>query len=93
MGIAPSARPTAKPSTAYVSDICHHASCGLVIADRAIALWPLKLGGHILDPYGRHVRAVPVALWEDSAAATAEESLLAPFRPAGEGGPAARRGV
>ncbi|MFB7655306.1 MULTISPECIES: Lrp/AsnC family transcriptional regulator [unclassified Streptomyces] len=65
----------------------------LVIADRAIALWPLKLGGHILDPYGRHVRAVPVALWEDSAAATAEESLLAPFRPAGGGGPAAQRGV
>ncbi|MEU7405643.1 Lrp/AsnC family transcriptional regulator [Streptomyces sp. NPDC044948] len=53
---------------------------GLVIADRAVALWPLKLGGHILDPYGRHVRAVPVALWEDAAAATAEETLLARFR-------------
>ncbi|MET9111691.1 Lrp/AsnC family transcriptional regulator [Streptomyces zhihengii] len=58
----------------------------LLVADRAIALWPLKLGGHILDPHGRHVRAVPVALWEDAEAAAAEEALLAPFREGGAAG-------
>lgn len=52
----------------------------LVIADRAVVLWPLKLGGHILDPYGRHVRAVPIALWEDTVALPSEDELLAAFR-------------
>jgi DNA-binding Lrp family transcriptional regulator len=34
----------------------------LAIGDRSVTLWSLKLGGHILDPQGRHIRAVPIAL-------------------------------
>lgn len=52
----------------------------LVIADRAITLWPLKLGGHILDPHGRNIRLVPVGLWSDSRAADRESAFLGRLR-------------
>jgi DNA-binding Lrp family transcriptional regulator len=48
----------------------------LTIADRAITLWPLKIGGHILDPDGRHIRLVPVRAWPDDQAAERETSFL-----------------
>ncbi|MFB7718111.1 Lrp/AsnC family transcriptional regulator [Nocardia sp. NPDC056100] len=38
----------------------------LTIADRAVTMWPVKLGGHLLDPQGRHLRGVPLRLWEDT---------------------------
>jgi DNA-binding Lrp family transcriptional regulator len=54
----------------------------LVIADRAVTLWPLKHGGHILDPRGRHIRLVPVGPWPDSKAADAESAFLQRLRDA-----------
>ncbi|MER6347021.1 Lrp/AsnC family transcriptional regulator [Streptomyces sp. NPDC001595] len=57
----------------------------LAVADRAVTLWPLKLGGQILDPKGRHIRGVPVAFWTDPQAERAEADLVrrlsAPPRP------------
>ena len=52
----------------------------LVIADRAVNLWHVKLGGHLLDPQGRHLRAVPVALWSDGDAAAAEAAVVRRLR-------------
>lgn len=52
----------------------------LTVTDRNVTLWTLKLGGHILDPHGRHLRSVPVAPWPDAAASEAEASLLAALR-------------
>lgn len=34
---------------------------GLTIGDRAIALWPMKLNGHLLDERGYRVGAVPIS--------------------------------
>ncbi|WP_299537873.1 Lrp/AsnC family transcriptional regulator [uncultured Streptomyces sp.] len=52
----------------------------LVVADRAVALWQLKLAGHLLDPRGRHIRGVPVTFWEDGDAGRAEDALLERLR-------------
>jgi DNA-binding Lrp family transcriptional regulator len=49
---------------------------GLVIADRAITLWPLKIGGHILDLQGRHIRMVPVGTWPGEEAEKLEAAFL-----------------
>lgn len=48
----------------------------LVIADRAVTLWLLKLGGHVLDPRGRNIRLVPVGAWPDAKAADRETAFL-----------------
>lgn len=48
----------------------------LAVADRALTLWPMKLGGHLLDPRGRHLRAVPLGQWSDAGSAAAEAALL-----------------
>lgn len=55
----------------------------LVVADRAVTLWPLKLAGHLLDPHGRHIRGVPVTFWEDPDAHRAEDALLERLRDGG----------
>lgn len=55
----------------------------LVVADRAVTLWPLKLAGHLLDPHGRHIRGVPVTFWEDPGAHRAEDALLERLRDGG----------
>ncbi|MET9063250.1 Lrp/AsnC family transcriptional regulator [Streptomyces antibioticus] len=52
----------------------------LVVADRAVTLWPMKLAGHLLDPQGRHLRAVPLGRWHDPRSDTAEADLLARLR-------------
>lgn len=52
----------------------------LTAADRAITLWPMKLAGHLLDPRGRHLRAVPLSSRQDTRSDTAEASLLARLR-------------
>jgi DNA-binding Lrp family transcriptional regulator len=52
----------------------------LVIGDRAVTLWPLKIGGHILDPHGRNIRLVPVGVWPDSKAADHESAFLSRLR-------------
>ncbi|MER5184530.1 Lrp/AsnC family transcriptional regulator [Streptomyces sp. NPDC002896] len=36
---------------------------GLVIGDRAIALWAVKLSGHLLDDNGYRTKAVPIDAW------------------------------
>jgi DNA-binding Lrp family transcriptional regulator len=38
----------------------------VIIADRAVTTWPVKLGAHLLDPHGRHLRGVPLRMWDDS---------------------------
>jgi DNA-binding Lrp family transcriptional regulator len=38
----------------------------VTIADRAVTLWPVKLGAHLLDPHGRHLRGVPLRMWDDT---------------------------
>ncbi|MEV0684304.1 Lrp/AsnC family transcriptional regulator [Nocardia sp. NPDC050378] len=48
----------------------------LTIADRSMALWPLKIGATLLDPHGRHLRHIPIGRWEDSAASSAEDALV-----------------
>ncbi|MFI1916685.1 Lrp/AsnC family transcriptional regulator [Nocardia sp. NPDC020380] len=50
---------------------------GLTIADRAVTLWPVKLGGHLLDPQGRHLRAVPLRLWNDDEFIARERDAVA----------------
>ncbi|GAA4923864.1 Lrp/AsnC family transcriptional regulator [Actinoplanes utahensis] len=54
----------------------------LTIIDRAVALWVLKLGGHLLDPLGRNLRAVPLGFWSDPVSDAAEGELLARLRRA-----------
>jgi DNA-binding Lrp family transcriptional regulator len=56
----------------------------LTIADQAVTLWPLKLGGHILDPDGRHVRSVPMSLWSEQEAADAETAVVARLSRSGK---------
>jgi DNA-binding Lrp family transcriptional regulator len=53
---------------------------GLVIADRSVTLWEIKLGGHILDPEGRHLRCVPMAPWSEKATVVAEAALVDQLR-------------
>ncbi|WP_405740854.1 Lrp/AsnC family transcriptional regulator [Streptomyces sp. NBC_00028] len=48
----------------------------LDVADRALTLWPMKLGGHLLDPKGRHLRAVTLGPWHDPHSEAAEAALL-----------------
>ncbi|WKG08058.1 Lrp/AsnC family transcriptional regulator [Nocardia sp. PE-7] len=48
----------------------------LTIADRSMALWPLKIGATLLDPGGRYLRHIPIGRWEDSAASSAEAALV-----------------
>jgi hypothetical protein len=52
----------------------------LTITDRAVALWVLKLGGHLLDPHGRNLRSVPLGFWSDPVSDAAEYDLLARLR-------------
>ncbi|MBB2945590.1 DNA-binding Lrp family transcriptional regulator [Actinoplanes lutulentus] len=54
----------------------------LTITDRAVALWVMKLGGHLLDPLGRNLRTVPLGFWNDPASDAAEGELLARLRQA-----------
>lgn len=60
---------------AFEASLAGH-SPDLVVTDRTIALWILKFAGRLLDPEGRHLRAVPLALWTDETAAEAEAALL-----------------
>ncbi|WP_407914947.1 Lrp/AsnC family transcriptional regulator [Kitasatospora sp. NE20-6] len=48
----------------------------LTVSDRVLTLWPVKLGGHLLDPQGRHLRAVPLGPWDDPRSEAAEATLL-----------------
>ncbi|MFG2222738.1 Lrp/AsnC family transcriptional regulator [Streptomyces sp. NPDC048644] len=41
---------------------------GLVIGDRAVALWPVKLSGHLLDENGYRRGTVPIDGWRAAAA-------------------------
>ncbi|WP_436523511.1 Lrp/AsnC family transcriptional regulator [Actinoplanes sp. HUAS TT8] len=55
----------------------------LTIIDRSVALWVMKLGGHLLDPLGRNLRSVPLNFWSDPVSDAAEGELLARLRQAG----------
>ncbi|MEV6350476.1 Lrp/AsnC family transcriptional regulator [Actinoplanes sp. NPDC051851] len=55
----------------------------LTVIDRSIALWVMKLGGHLLDPLGRNLRTVPLDFWDDPVSDAAEGELLARLRQAG----------
>ncbi|MFB7513224.1 Lrp/AsnC family transcriptional regulator [Streptomyces sp. NPDC056144] len=60
----------------------------LAVADRALTLWQIKLGGHLLDPRGHHLRPVPLDLWQDPRSEAAEALLLDRLRtPSGGRGP------
>ncbi|GAA4597941.1 DNA-binding Lrp family transcriptional regulator [Actinoplanes octamycinicus] len=59
----------------------------LRIIDRSVALWVMKLGGHLLDPLGRNLRAVPLDFWADPVSDAAEGELVARLRQAGGGPP------
>ncbi|MGV4927100.1 Lrp/AsnC family transcriptional regulator (plasmid) [Streptomyces sp. BHT-5-2] len=41
----------------------------LTVAERAVALWHMKHGGHLLDEEGYRVGATPLALWQEPTAA------------------------
>ncbi|MDX6744063.1 Lrp/AsnC family transcriptional regulator [Actinocorallia sp. A-T 12471] len=60
---------------AFEASLAEH-SPDLVVTDRAVALWILKFAGRLLDPLGRHLRAVPLTSWTPGAAAEAEGALL-----------------
>ncbi|WP_229072003.1 Lrp/AsnC family transcriptional regulator [Actinoplanes sp. DH11] len=55
----------------------------VTIADRAVALWVLKLGGQLLDPHGRRLRTVPLGFWSDPVSDAAEDELVARLRQSG----------
>lgn len=56
-----------------------------VLVERStITLWPMKIGGHLLDPQGRHLRAVPLWNWSDSAAEEHERDLVRTLSRNGE---------
>ncbi|SNT59347.1 DNA-binding transcriptional regulator, Lrp family [Actinomadura meyerae] len=67
----------------------------LTVADRAVALWQLKLAGQLLDPRGRHLRTVPFWTWDDPGTEDEQAALVARLRtgerpsPARPGPPAA----
>ena len=48
----------------------------LAITDRAISLWHVKLGGHLVDPGGRRLRSIPLTLWPDQPAAQAQTVIV-----------------
>jgi len=48
----------------------------LAITDRAVCLWQLKLGGHLLDPDGHRLRSIPLQLWPDQPAAQAQTAIM-----------------
>ncbi|MEV4314053.1 hypothetical protein [Actinocrispum sp. NPDC049592] len=48
----------------------------LTVRARSMILWHMKLGGHILDPEGRHIRGVPMRPWPEQNAIAAERALL-----------------
>ncbi|GAB4583859.1 Lrp/AsnC family transcriptional regulator [Nocardia sp. IFM 10818] len=54
----------------------------LEIADRAITLWVMKIGGHLLDPAGRHLGGVPLGEWHGETAAADETALVDRLRAA-----------
>ncbi|MFD0573465.1 Lrp/AsnC family transcriptional regulator [Kitasatospora gansuensis] len=59
----------------------------LAVADRTLTLWSMKLGGHLLDPQGRHLRAVPLGRWHDPRSEAAEAAFLDRLRtPPGPAG-------
>jgi DNA-binding Lrp family transcriptional regulator len=60
---------------AFLACLATHAP-DLTITDRAVSLWQLKLGGHLLDPDGRRLRSVPLTLWPDQQAADAQSTVL-----------------
>ncbi|TDC86312.1 Lrp/AsnC family transcriptional regulator [Actinomadura sp. 7K507] len=65
----------------------------LAVTDRAVALWQMKLAGQILDPQGRHLRAVPFWTWDDPVSESALDDLVGRLRggPAGTAGDPADR--
>lgn len=48
----------------------------LVVADRTVVLSRAKLGGHLLDADGRHLRAVPMSPWPETDLAGPEREAL-----------------
>lgn len=48
----------------------------LTVVTRHVALWQMKLGGHVVDPNGRHVRGIPMALWSEENAVASENLLV-----------------
>ncbi|MBW0273046.1 AsnC family transcriptional regulator [Nocardia sp. MH4] len=52
----------------------------LAIADRSMALWPLKIGATLLDPHGRYLRHIPIGRWADRTASGAEDALVDALR-------------
>jgi DNA-binding Lrp family transcriptional regulator len=48
----------------------------LAITDRAMSLWHVKLGGHLVDPDGRRIRSIPLRLWPDQPAAQAQAVIV-----------------
>jgi DNA-binding Lrp family transcriptional regulator len=50
------------------------------VTARNLVLWHVKLGTHILDSEGRHIRTVPFSLWSEQDAITAEQTLLRDVR-------------
>jgi DNA-binding Lrp family transcriptional regulator len=48
----------------------------LTITDRAMSLWHVKLGGHLVDPDGRRIRSIPLTLWPDQPAAQAQAVIV-----------------
>jgi DNA-binding Lrp family transcriptional regulator len=48
----------------------------LTVADRTVTLWPIKLGGNLLDQAGRRIGSVPLARWDDRVVVPAETDLL-----------------
>ena len=49
---------------------------GLVVTDRAVTLWTIKLGGQLVDVDGRYLRSVPVAPWRMDGVANAEKTFV-----------------
>jgi DNA-binding Lrp family transcriptional regulator len=48
----------------------------LVVTDRAVTLWQMKLAGNILDPRSRLIQRVPIAPWAEDQAAEDESKVL-----------------
>jgi DNA-binding Lrp family transcriptional regulator len=86
---------TMRDLEAFHARLASHAP-ELTVTDRAVSLWQLKLGGHLLDPDGRRLRSIPMSLWPNQVAADAQSAVVdrlrhsrdAPPRPeaAGAGG-------
>jgi DNA-binding Lrp family transcriptional regulator len=60
---------------AFQARLASHAP-ELTITDRAVSLWQLKLGGHLLDPDGRRLRSIPLTLWPDQPATDAQSAVV-----------------